>query len=89
MTLVSTVAIFCFGVLLRGSIPAWLLAAGLFIVAGLSLGLFISTISNTQQDAFLSTFLFLLPAINLPGPTNLFRPRLPGPNPVQRGGWVA
>jgi ABC-2 type transport system permease protein len=36
-------------------------------VAGLSLGLFISSISNTQQEAFLSMFLFLLPAIVLSG----------------------
>jgi ABC-2 type transport system permease protein len=67
MALISTVAILWFDVPLRGSIPALLVAAGLFIVAGLSLGLFISTISNTQQEAFLSMFLFLLPAVILSG----------------------
>jgi ABC-2 type transport system permease protein len=44
-----------------------LFAATLFILAGLSFGLFISTISATQQEAFLSMFMFLLPAIILSG----------------------
>ena len=44
-----------------------LAAAALFILAGLSLGLFISTISATQQEAFLAMFLFILPAIILSG----------------------
>ncbi len=35
--------------------------------AGLSFGLFISTISATQQEAFLAMFLFLLPSIILSG----------------------
>jgi ABC-2 type transport system permease protein len=67
LTLVTTVALLWFDVPLRGSIPVLMFAAALFIVAGLSLGLFISTISNTQQEAFLSMFLFLLPAIILSG----------------------
>jgi ABC-2 type transport system permease protein len=52
---------------LRGSPFALLLAAALFIIAGLSFGLFISTLASTQQEAFLSMFLFLLPAIILSG----------------------
>jgi ABC-2 type transport system permease protein len=44
-----------------------LLAATLFIVGGLSVGLFISTISATQQEAFLSMYLFILPGIILSG----------------------
>ncbi len=67
MALVTTVALAWFGIPLRGSIPALLLAAILFIVAGLSLGLFISTVSSTQQEAFLSMFMFILPAIILSG----------------------
>lgn len=67
MTLVTTVALLWFGIPLRGSVAALLLAAVLFILAGLSLGLFISTVSATQQEAFLSMFLFILPAIILSG----------------------
>ncbi|HUF75487.1 MAG TPA: ABC transporter permease [Longimicrobiales bacterium] len=67
MTLVTTVALLWFDVPLRGSVPTLLLAAALFILAGLSFGLFVSTISATQQEAFLAMFLFLLPAIILSG----------------------
>jgi ABC-2 type transport system permease protein len=67
MGLVTTVALLWFDVPLRGSVPALLAAAALFILAGLSFGLFISTISATQQEAFLAMFLFILPAIILSG----------------------
>ena len=36
-----------------------------WFLAGLSFGLLISTVSATQQEAFLAMFLFLLPAIIL------------------------
>ncbi len=67
LALVTVVALLWFDIPLRGSPLTLLLAAAMFIVAGLSFGLFISTISNTQQEAFLSMFLFLLPAIILSG----------------------
>jgi ABC-2 type transport system permease protein len=67
LALVTTVALLWFDIPLRGSPLTLVLAAAMFIVAGLSFGLFISTISNTQQEAFLSMFLFLLPAIILSG----------------------
>lgn len=67
ITLVTTVALLWFGIPLTGSVPALLLAAGLFILAGLSVGLYISTISSTQQEAFLSMYMFILPAIILSG----------------------
>jgi ABC-2 type transport system permease protein len=67
LTLVTSVALLWFGIPLRGPVPTLVLAAALFILAGLSLGLLISTISATQQEAFLSMFLFLLPAIILSG----------------------
>ena len=67
LMLVTTVALLWFDIPLRG--PPWvlLIAAVLFIVTGLSFGLFISTLADTQQEAFLSMFLFLLPAIILSG----------------------
>ena len=67
LAMVTAVALLWFEVPLRGSVPTLLFAAALFILAGLSFGLFISTISATQQEAFLSMFLFLLPAIILSG----------------------
>ena len=67
MTLVTSVALLWFDVPFRGSFGALALAAALFIVAGLSLGLLISTFSSTQQEAFLAMFLLLLPAIILSG----------------------
>ncbi len=67
LALVTTVALAWFHVPLRGSVAALLLAACLFILAGLALGLLISTISATQQEAFLAMFLILLPTIILSG----------------------
>ena len=67
MALVTSVALLWFDIPLRGSVPTLVLAGALFILAGLSLGLLISTISATQQEAFLAMFLFLLPAIILSG----------------------
>ena len=67
LTLITTVALLWVQIPLRGSVPVLLLAAALFILAGLSFGLVISTISETQQEAFLSMFLFLLPALILSG----------------------
>ena len=67
LMLVTTVALLWFDIPLRGSPPVLLVAAVLFIITGLSFGLFISTLANTQQEAFLSMFLFLLPAIILSG----------------------
>jgi ABC-2 type transport system permease protein len=67
LTLVTTVALLWFGIPFAGSAPALLGAAALFILAGLSVGLYISTISATQQEAFLSLYLFFLPAIILSG----------------------
>jgi ABC-2 type transport system permease protein len=67
LVLVTAVAIFWFDVPLRGSLFALGLAAFVYILAGLGLGLLISTVSRTQQEAFMTMFLFLLPAIILAG----------------------
>lgn len=67
LALITSVALLWFRVPFRGSLPALLLAAFVFILAGLSLGLLISTVSKTQQEAFLLMFLILLPAIILSG----------------------
>lgn len=67
LALITGVAVFWFHIPFRGSLLDLLPAALIYIVAGLSLGLLISTISRTQQEAFMTMFLFFLPAIILSG----------------------
>ncbi len=67
ITIVTTVALFWFDIPFRGEWATLALAAALFILAGLSFGLLISTISSTQQEAFLAMFLFVLPSVILSG----------------------
>ena len=60
-------AVFWFKIPFRGNL-LWLLAANsLFLLSTLGVGLFISTLSNTQQQAMLSTFFFMVPALLLSG----------------------
>ncbi|MBI3176390.1 MAG: ABC transporter permease [Chloroflexi bacterium] len=56
-----------FGVPINGSLPLLLLLSALFLVTTLGIGLFISTISNTQQEAMLSAMFTMLPTIFLSG----------------------
>jgi len=56
-----------FGVPINGSLSLLLLLAGLFLVSTLGLGLFVSTLANTQQEAMLTSMFFLLPAMFLSG----------------------
>lgn len=65
--LVTAAALFWFGVPFVGSLPLLLLASLLFILSGLGVGLLISTVSKTQQQAFLATFLVFMPTILLSG----------------------
>jgi ABC-2 type transport system permease protein len=65
--LVTVIAVLWFGIPMRGSLLVLLPAALIYIISGLAVGLLISTISRTQQEAFMSLFLFLLPAIILSG----------------------
>lgn len=67
LALITIVAVLWFDIPFRGSLFALLPAALIYIVAGLSFGLLISTISRTQQEAFMTMFLFILPAIILSG----------------------
>lgn len=66
--LVVTVAVFWFEVPLRGSVPLLFGASLIYLLCTLGLGLFVSTISSTQQQAMMtSTFFFLIPMIYLSG----------------------
>jgi ABC-2 type transport system permease protein len=64
---VLAIGSFLFGVPIRGAMSAILLLSGLFLLSGLGIGLLISTISNTQQEAMLSAFFTYLPSIFLSG----------------------
>jgi ABC-2 type transport system permease protein len=65
--LLVTVGTWVFGVPIRGSL--FVVAAGMlvYLLSTLGIGLFISTVSETQQQAFLGGFLFMLPSILLSG----------------------
>ena len=66
--LVVAVAVFWFEIPLRGSFPLLLGMSLLYVMCTLALGLFISTISDTQQQAMMTaTFFFLTPMIYLSG----------------------
>ena len=62
-TLISLVGILWFRVPFRGNIGVLMIGAILFILCMLGIGLFISTISMTQQQAMVSGFFFNMPAI--------------------------
>jgi ABC-2 type transport system permease protein len=66
--LVTAVAVFWFEVPLRGSFVLLLAMSLLYVMCTLALGLLISTISDTQQQAMMTaTFFFLTPMIYLSG----------------------
>jgi ABC-2 type transport system permease protein len=66
--LVVAVAVFWFEIPLRGSFLLLAAMSLLYVLCTLALGLFISTISSTQQQAMMTaTFFFLTPMIYLSG----------------------
>jgi ABC-2 type transport system permease protein len=56
-----------FGVPVRGAMWLILTSSGLLLLSGLGIGLFASTIANTQQEAMLTVWMTLLPSIFLSG----------------------
>ena len=66
--LVTAVAVFWFEVPLRGNFALLLAISLLYVICTLGLGLLVSTISDTQQQAMMTaTFFFLMPMIYLSG----------------------
>jgi ABC-2 type transport system permease protein len=65
--LIMTAALLLFRVPIRG--PLWMLALGslVFAVVTTSVGILISTLARTQQQAMMGGFLFLFPAIQMSG----------------------
>jgi len=65
--MIALVGVFWFEVPLRGNPLVLLLGAVLFLMSSVAIGLFISTICSTQQQAQISTFFFAMPAFILSG----------------------
>ena len=72
-----------FGVPVRGDFGLILGCSGLLLLSGLGIGLFASTIANTQQEAMLTVWMTLLPSIFLSG---FFFPLEAMPNVLQ---WIS
>jgi ABC-2 type transport system permease protein len=56
-----------FKVPVRGDLGLILILSGLFVLSSLGIGLFASTIANTQQEAILTVMMTILPSIFLSG----------------------
>jgi ABC-2 type transport system permease protein len=67
MVMITAAALLIFGVPLRGSLVLLFASSLLFLLTTLGLGLFISTISRTQQQAMMASFFFFMPALLLSG----------------------
>lgn len=67
MAVVTLAAVLWFKVPFAGSPGLLLLAGSLFLLAALGVGLLISTLASTQQEAFMVSFLVYMPAILLSG----------------------
>jgi len=65
--LIALVGVFWFEIPFRGNPFILLLGNILFLLSSVGIGLFISTISSTQQQAQISTFFFVMPAFILSG----------------------
>ena len=64
---ILAIGVFWFDVPIRGSLFLLLTLSALFLVTSLGIGIFISSVANTQQEAMLLTFLTMFPSIFLAG----------------------
>jgi len=64
---VLAIGVFWFGVPIRGSLGLLLGLAALFLLSSLGIGIFISSVANTQQEAMLLAFFTMFPSIFLGG----------------------
>jgi ABC-2 type transport system permease protein len=65
--MIALIGVFWFEVPLRGNPLVLLMGAILFLMSSVAIGLFISTISGTQQQAQITTLFFAMPAFMLSG----------------------
>ncbi len=80
VALVAAIGVFWFDVPVRGSLPLLFVGAVVFLLTTLGIGLLLSTVSTTQQQAMMGTFFFYLPAVLLSG---FMFPIANMPRPVQ------
>jgi len=64
---ILSVGVWWFGVPIHGNVLLLLALSSIFLATSLGLGILISTVSKTQQEAMLLTFFILLPSIFLSG----------------------
>jgi ABC-2 type transport system permease protein len=64
---ILTIGVFWFGVPIRGSLGLLLGLSALFLLTSLGIGIFISSVANTQQEAMLLAFVTMFPSIFLGG----------------------
>ncbi len=64
---ILAIGVLWFGVPIHGSISLLLQLSLVFVLTSLGLGILISTVSKTQQEAMMLTWFFLLPSIFLSG----------------------
>jgi ABC-2 type transport system permease protein len=67
MVIITAVSLLWFHIPFRGSFLLLAVSSLCYILTGLGVGLLISTVSQTQQEAFMTMFLFFLPAMMLSG----------------------
>jgi ABC-2 type transport system permease protein len=67
VSLIAVVGSFWFQVPFRGHLSVLFIGAVLFLVCMLGVGLLISTVSSTQQQAMVTAFFFIMPAIVFSG----------------------
>lgn len=67
MFLVTAVGVFWFDIPIKGHLYLLITSTAIYLLSVLGIGLFISTISRTQQQAMMATFLFYIPAVLLSG----------------------
>lgn len=65
--LIIAVGVFWFKVAIKGSLILLFLLSGFFLLCTFALGLFISTISKTQQQAMITNIFFMFPNVILSG----------------------
>lgn len=65
--LVTAVGVFWFDIPIKGSFELLPMSTAAYLISVLGIGLFISTISRTQQQAMMATFLFYIPSVLLSG----------------------
>jgi ABC-2 type transport system permease protein len=64
---VLVIGVVVFGVPVNGSLSLLLSLASLFLLTALGVGIFVSTVASTQQEALLMTWATMLPSIFLSG----------------------